>query len=237
MIQCLAVDDEALALDLLEDNIRKVPLLHLVKRCKNAFEALEVMQKEKIDLIFLDIQMPGITGLQFLQSLPVQPMIVLITAYEKFALEGFNQNVVDYLVKPVSFERFLKAANKAIELHGLKTKATLSEPPAEYLFVNSEYNLVKIVLSDITHIEGLKDYIKIHLASTPKPVITRLSLKSIEEKLPARKYIRVHKSFIISVDKIASIRNNRIRLVNAEVPISEFYRENLFKLIEGKNLI
>jgi DNA-binding LytR/AlgR family response regulator len=237
MIRCLAVDDEVLALDLLEDNIRMIPSLQLVKRCKNGFEALEVMQKEKIDLIFLDIQMPGLTGLQFLQSLPTQPMVILITAYDKFALEGFNQNVLDYLVKPVSFERFLKAANKAIELHGLKSKSSLSETEPEYIFVNSEYNLVKIVLADITHVEGLKDYIKIHLSSSPKPVITRLSLKSIEEKLPARKYVRVHKSFIISVDKITSIRNNRIKMLNAEVPISEFYRENLFNLIEGKNLI
>jgi DNA-binding LytR/AlgR family response regulator len=236
MIRCLAVDDEMLALDLLEDNIRMVPSLELVKRCKNAFEALEIMQKEPIDLIFLDIQMPGLTGLQFLQSLTIQPMVILITAYEKFALDGFNQNVLDYLVKPVSFERFLKAANKAIALHALKSKSLTSEAEPDYLFVNSEYNLVKIVLADITHVEGLKDYIKIHLSSVPKPVITRLSLKSIEERLSAKKFIRVHKSFIVSVDKINSIRNNRIKLVNAEVPISEFYRDNLFKLIEGKNL-
>jgi DNA-binding LytR/AlgR family response regulator len=236
MIRCLAVDDEALALDLMEDNIRKVSSLELVKRCRNAMEALEVLQKEHIDLIFLDIQMPGLTGMQFLKGLATNPMIILVTAYEKFALEGYDLNVVDYLVKPVSFERFLKAANKAVELHRLKTRETPAMPveDAEYLFVNADYNLVKVVISDITHVEGLKDYIKIHLSSSPKAVITRMSLKSIEEKLPPRKYIRVHKSFIVSVDKIQSIRNNVITLLNAEVPVSEFYRDDLFKVIERK---
>lgn len=239
MIRCLAVDDETLALDLLEDNISKVPFLQLVKRCKNAFEAIEVLQKEKIDLIFLDIQMPGITGIQFLQSLTSNPMIIFITAYNKYALDGFELNVLDYLVKPVPFERFLKAANKALELYNLRNKTvepSNTEQKEDFIFVNSEYNLIKVKLADITHVEGLKDYIKIHTSTSTKPVITRLSLKSIEEKLPASKYIRVHKSYIVSLDKITSIRKNRIKLGETEVPISEFYRENLFKLIDGKNL-
>jgi len=238
MIRCLIVDDEPLALDLLEDNIRMVPVLQLVKRCRNAFEALEVLQKEAIDLIFLDIQMPGITGIQFLQSLPKAPMIILVTAYDKFALVGFNLDVLDYLVKPVATERFLKAANKAVELYQLKNKSVVSEttPEQEYLFVNADYNLVKVVINDITHVEGLKDYIKIHLCNAPRPVITRMSLKAIEEKLPSRNFIRVHKSFIVSMDKMLSIRNNRIKLENAEVPVSEFYRDNLFKRIEGSSL-
>jgi DNA-binding LytR/AlgR family response regulator len=238
MIRCLIVDDEPLALDLLEDNIRMVPVLQLVKRCRNAFEALEVLQKEAIDLIFLDIQMPGITGIQFLQSLPKAPMIILVTAYDKFALEGFNLDVLDYLVKPVATERFLKAANKAVELYQLKHKPAVAEttPEQEYIFVNADYNLVKVVINDITHVEGLKDYIKIHLCNAPRPVITRMSLKAIEEKLPSRNFIRVHKSFIVSMDKMLSIRNNRIKLEHAEVPVSEFYRDNLFKRIEGSSL-
>lgn len=238
MIRCIAVDDESLALDLLEDNISKVPFLKLVKRCKNAFEAMEVLQKEKIDLVFLDIQMPGITGIQFLQSLSAKPMIIFITAYEKYALDGFELSVLDYLVKPVPFDRFLKACNKALEQFNLKNNAGIpaDEKVNDYIFVNSEYNLVKIVIDDITHVEGLKDYVKIHTRTAPKPVITRLSMKSIEEKLPASKYIRVHKSFIISLDKITSIRKNRVKLGEAEVPISEHYRDNLFRLIEGKNL-
>ncbi len=234
MIRCLAIDDEALALDLLEDNIRMVPALELVKRCKNAFEALEILQKEPIDLIFLDIQMPGLTGIQLLKGLTQRPMVILITAYEKFALEGFELDVIDYLLKPVAFERFLKAANKAIELKRLKTPVAPAAPENDYLFVNADYNLIKIVIGDITHIEGLKDYIKIHLSTSPKPVITRMSLKGIEEKLNPRKFVRVHKSFIISLDKMLSVRNNLIKLPNAEVPVSEFYRDDLFKLIGGK---
>jgi DNA-binding LytR/AlgR family response regulator len=237
MIRCLAVDDESLALDLLEDNISKVPFLKLVKRCKNAFEAMQVLQEEKIDLIFLDIQMPGITGIQFLQSLRSNPMIIFITAYDKYALDGFELSVLDYLVKPVPFDRFLKACNKALEQYNLRSQPIQPEEAgSDYIFVNSEYNLVKVVIADITHVEGLKDYVKIHTASAPKPVITRLSMKSIEEKLPSSKFVRVHKSFIISLGKITSIRKNRVRLGEAEVPISEHYRDNLFRLIEGKNL-
>ncbi len=232
MIRCLAIDDETLALDLLEDNIRQVPFLRLVKRCKNAYEAMEVLQAEPIDLIFLDIQMPGITGMQFLQSLQSRPMVIFITAYKKYALEGFNMDVLDYLVKPVPFDRFLKATNKALEYYNLKQKQSpASDAITEYIFVNSEYNLVKIMTNDITYIEGLKDYIKIHMASSSKPVITRMSLKAIEEKLPSTRFIRVHKSFIIAIDKISSIRKNRICIAEAEVPISDLYRANLFKII------
>jgi DNA-binding LytR/AlgR family response regulator len=237
MIRCIAVDDETLALDLLEDNIRQVPFLQLVKRCKNAFEALEILQQQPVDLIFLDIQMPGLTGVQFLQSLPVKPMVILITAYKQHAIEGFELNVLDYLVKPVPFERFLKSANKALEFKNLKS---LQQVPAEgndFIFVNAEYNLIKIMIKDISYIEGLKDYIKIYLSQSPKPVITRLSMKAVEEKLPQGKYIRVHKSFIISIDKIISVRKNRVRLGETEIPISEHYRDNLFKIINPRNLI
>lgn len=238
MLRCLAVDDETLALDLLEDNIRQIPFLQLVKRCKNAYEAMDVLQKESIDLIFLDIQMPGITGMQFLQSLQTKPMVIFITAYKKYALEGFDLDVLDYLVKPVPFERFLKAATKAMEYHHLKTKPQPQQPTtfSDYIFVNADYNLIKIVISDIAYIEGLKDYIKIYLSNVAKPIITRLSMKSMEEKLPPEKYIRVHKSFILSIDKITSIRKSRVRLGNAEVPISEHYRDNLFKIIDAKGI-
>ena len=238
MIKCIAVDDETLALDLLEDNISKVPFLKLVKRCKNAFEAIEILQKEKIDLIFLDIQMPGITGIQFLQSLTSNPMIIFITAYDKYALEGFNLSVLDYLVKPVPFDRFLKACNKALEQYNLRNTSVVSEESNnDYIFVNSEYNLIKIVIKDITYVEGLKDYIKIYSSTSAKPVITRLSMKALEEKLPVGKFIRVHKSYIVSIDKINSIRRNRIKIGESEVPISEHYRDDLFKHIEGKNLM
>lgn len=234
-MRCIAVDDESLALDLLEDNIRKVPFLTLVKRCKNAFEAHEVVMKENIDLMFLDIQMPGISGVQFLQSISNPPIVIFITAYEQFALQGFNLDVVDYLLKPVSFDRFLKAANKAHELFTLK-KAAPNNTSSEYLFVNSEYNLVKLNIGDIIYIEGLKDYIKIFIANATRPIITRLSMKSIEEKLPLDRFARVHKSFIIAIDRIISIRKGKISINNVHVPISEHYKENLYRFIDPKSL-
>jgi DNA-binding LytR/AlgR family response regulator len=231
MIRCLAIDDEALALDLLEDNIRQVPFLSLVKRCKNAYEAIEVMGKEDIDLLFLDIQMPGITGLQFLQSLRTKPIVIFITAYKQHALQGFELDVLDYLVKPVPFERFLKSAHKALEFYTQKNKTSSDKVLPDSIFVNSEYSLVKLLISDITYIEGLKDYIKIYTESSPKALITRISMKAIEEKLPVEKFIRVHKSFIISLAKVVSIRKNRVRIAGTEIPISDHYRENLFRII------
>lgn len=192
MLRCIAIDDEELALELLEDNIGKVPYLQLVAKCQDAFEAIKVLQQHPVDLIFLDIQMPGLTGLQFIQSLPAEkkPMIILITAYEKYALQGFNLDVTDYLVKPVSFDRFMKACNKAQELHQLKT-AKIKEPNSThgYFFVNVDYKLLKIVTADVVWIEGLKDYIKIHLKSTARPIVTRMSMKGVEEELPAGDFI------------------------------------------------
>lgn len=236
MMRCLAVDDESLALDLLEDNIRKIPYLTLVKRCKNAFEAQEVLSKDPIDLLFLDIQMPGITGVQFLQSVAAPPLVIFITAYEQFALDGFNLDVVDYLLKPVSFDRFLKAVNKAHELFTHRANPQSPPPTLDYLFVNAEYNLVKINVRDIVYIEGLKDYIKIFLENVQRPIITRMSMKSIAEKLPSDKFVRVHKSFIVSLDKIISIRKGKISIGGAQVPISEHYKENLHRFIDPAHL-
>jgi DNA-binding LytR/AlgR family response regulator len=232
MIQCIAVDDEKLVLDLLVDNISQVPYLQLVKACKNAIEATSVLQNEKIDLIFLDIQMPKLTGLQFIQTLQQPPMIILITAYEKYALEGYNLNVVDYLLKPVSFERFLKACNKAKELFDLKNDKNIRpvEQTHDHIFVNVEYTLVKILYRDTLFIEGLKDYIKIHLASSAKPVLTKMTLKAMEEKLPADKFCRIHKSYIVNVDKISVIKRDLVIIGNHEIPVSDFYKENLSRI-------
>ena len=235
LMKCIAVDDEPLALALLQDNIRQVPTLELVASCSNAMEALAEMNKQEVDLIFLDIQMPGLTGLQLLQSLSVRPMVILITAYEKYALEGFNLNVIDYLVKPVPFERFLKACNKALDFYRLK-KNTISETTAwpEYFFVNAEYGLVKIVFSEIRLIEGLKDYLKIHLGES-SPRVIRMSLKSIEEKLPPGKFFRIHKSYIISVSHITSIRRNAVFIGDQELPLSNMYKDDLMRLIGQGN--
>ena len=236
MINCIAIDDEPLALDLLEDNISKVPYLQLVARCENAMEAMKVLREKTIDLIFLDIQMPGLTGLQFIQSITQKPMFILVTAYEKYALEGFNLDVIDYLVKPVSLDRFVKACNKALEYYELKTKSSdAGSGIIDYLFVNVDYSLLKVVFSDIMWIEGLKDYIKIHLKSSSKPVVTRMAMKSIEEALPSSKFIRIHKPYIVSSAYVTSVRKNSVFVGPAELPVSESYPEALATITGKKN--
>jgi two-component system LytT family response regulator len=232
MLTCIAIDDEPLALELLEDNISKVPYLELQGSFSNPLEAMKYLQQQKADLVFLDIQMPGITGLQFIQSIAQKPMFILITAYEKYALDGFNLDVVDYLVKPVSVERFMKACNKANELFQLRTKQSESpsETSAEYFFINVDYSLLKVVYKDVIYIEGLKDYIKIHLKSTTKPIVARMSMKLIEEQLPASIFIRVQKSYIISKDYITAIRKNSIFIGNIEIPVGDNYRDALASL-------
>jgi len=234
MIRCIAVDDEPLALELLEDNISKVPFLQLIAKCNNAYEAMDVLGQQPVDLIFLDIQMPGLTGTQFIQSMTQKPMIILITAYDNYALEGFNLDVIDYLVKPVSLERFVKACNKARELHQLKTGSSASalDSAQEYFFVNVDYSLLKVMFADIMWIEGLKDYVKIHLKSSSKPIITRISMKSIEEQLPASKFLRVHKSFIVSKDHITSIRKTSLFIGPMEITVSDTYRNVLATLLK-----
>jgi two-component system, LytTR family, response regulator len=250
---CLVIDDEPFALDLLEDNVRKVPYLTLVRKCTNAFEAMDAMEKEPIDLLFLDIQMAGLTGVQFLKSLSAnKPMVIFVTAYEKYALEGYTLDVVDYLLKPVPFERFLKACNKAKELFELKIKNgelrnetdanrnpksdlrhqnTEGPPSADFFFVNADYSHVKITVSDITHIEGMKDYVKIHLSSQPKPVITRMSIKAMEEKLGNVDFMRIHKSFIVATKKIEFVRNQRIFIGKHIIPISDSFKDEMAKWI------
>ena len=231
MLNCIAVDDEKLVLDLLVDNIQKVPFLHLAARCKNAMEAADILHKEKIDLVFLDIQMPGLNGLQFLQSLVNPPMIIFVTAYKQYAFDAFDLNVVDYLLKPVSFERFLKACNKANELYQLQHSDTVKVPKPGYFFTYVEYNLVKVSIPDILYIEGMKDYIKIFLASSTRPVITKMSMKAIEEKLSSNRFIRTHKSYIVSGDKITAIKRDLIVIGNTELPLSENYKANVEKLL------
>ena len=234
MIRCIAIDDESLALDLLEDNISKVPYLKLIARCDDALEAIKVLNENAVDLVFLDIQMPGLTGLQFIKSLAEKPMFILVTAYEKYALEGFNLDVIDYLLKPVPLERFVKACNKAMEYYLLKTKNESGEKTVlDYLFVNVDYSLLKIVYTDIMWIEGLKDYIKIHLRSSSKPVVTRMSMKSIEEILPSSKFIRIHKSYVVATAYVTAARKNSVFIGAMEIPVSDSYPDAL-AMITGK---
>jgi DNA-binding LytR/AlgR family response regulator len=231
MIRCIAIDDEQLVRELLEDSIQQVPFLQLVKTCRNAMEALEVLQQEQIDLLFLDIQMPKLNGLQLLQSLQQPPLVILVTAYEEYALDGFNLQVVDYLLKPFSFERFLKACNRANELFRLKQGAVAPVDEVHTFFVNVEYTQVKIITANITYIEALKDYVKIHLSNTPKPVLTRMTMKAMEEKLPAAAFIRTHKSYLVSVQKITTIKRDLVCIGEIEIPVSEFFKENVNRLL------
>lgn len=233
MIRCLAIDDEKLALDLLEDNIRKVPFLQMAGKVNSAMTAMEILQKEKIDLLFLDIQMPDISGIQFLRSLPEKPMVIFTTAFENYALEGFELDVIDYLLKPFSFERFLKAVNKAREYHSLMEK-TGNQPEPDFLFVKSDHRLVRVQFDEILYIESLKDYIKIYTGE--KPVITLLSMKSIEEKLPVKEFLRVHRSFIVNVKKIEVIEKKHFLIMNHEIPIGDNYRENVYTFINQNKL-
>ncbi len=236
-LRCIVVDDESLARKLLEENIRQLPFLEWVRSCKNAFEAMEALQAEPIDLMFLDIQMPGMLGTKLLQSLPSKPMVIFVTAYSNYAVESYELEVVDYLLKPVSLERFTKAALRAWEIQEKRptagTPAVLPDAAkaADFFFVNVEYALVKIPIPDITYIEGMKDYVKIYLATAKKPVLTKSTLKAMEEKLPAQQFMRVHKSFIVHVEKIESIRNREIRIGEAEIPVGESNLEELLRLL------
>lgn len=244
MLKCIAVDDEPLALHLLSDYIGKVPFLNLVATAGDAFEAAKLLQEKPVDLIFIDIQMPGLTGLQFIQSLAKRPMVIIITAYKKFAPDGFDLDVVDYLVKPMGLDRFMKACNKAQELYELRTTATANAGTgggaatpntAEFFFVNVDYSLVKVLFADIIWIEGSGDYVKIHLKSAPKPLLVRTSAKTLESELPAEKFLRIHKSYIVAVASITAIRKNSVFIGELELPVGETYRDALRQLT-GRDL-
>jgi DNA-binding LytR/AlgR family response regulator len=231
-MRCIIVDDEPLVRELLEDNISQVPFLQLVRSCKTALEALKALQEEPIDVIFLDIQMPRLNGLQFLQSLDHPPLVIIVTAYEKYAVESFNLQVADYILKPFPFDRFLKACNRAAELFRMKQSTLSSEAVKnDDFFVNVEYTLVKIIVADIGYIESFKDYIKINFSSDAKPVLTRMSLKSIESKLPVGTFIRTHKSFLVAISKITTIKRDFVCIGKTEIPVSETFRENIDMLL------
>jgi DNA-binding LytR/AlgR family response regulator len=232
MMRCVAIDDELLALELLADNIRQVPYLQLMGKYSNTLQAIPFMQQERVDLLFLDIMMPGMTGLQFLRSLSEKPIVILITAYDRYALDGFELDVVDYLLKPVALDRFVKACNKAYELFQARSRpaeAPVYKHPG-YIFVSSDYNLLKVNLPEVVWIEGLKDYIRIHLHHLQKPVVTRMNLKTIEEDLPSSDFIRIHKSYIVSIRHITAVRGNSVFLGSKQLPVGNNYRAGLAAL-------
>ena len=234
-IGCVAIDDEPLALQLVEGFIQKVPYLNSLGIFESTFDAIPVLKGEKVQLLFLDINMPDLSGIDFLKSLKNPPLVIFTTAYDEYALQGFELNALDYLLKPFSYERFLKATDKAYDQINLLEQNIHHEATGEdYIFVKSEHNIIKIPLNDILYIQGFKDYLKIH-TSAPRPIFTLKSMKSMEEMLPSNRFIRVHRSYIISIDKIHSFRNGRIKILDKAIPIGELYRESFHqKVVEGK---
>jgi two-component system response regulator LytT len=232
-IECIAVDDEPLALGLVCAFIEKTPFLSLAGRYSSAVEALQVIHSKHIDVIFLDIQMPDLTGIELARVIEKAgtkaPRIIFTTAFNQYALDGFRVDALDYLLKPFNYEEFLRAASKAqayVELLQKASSAASPETKDEYLFLKVEYQLVRIAYDDILYTEGLKDYVKVHLKSDPKPILSLTSLKALEEKLPASKFMRVHRSFIVNLDKISAVTRNTIQIGTVTIPVSDQYKEN-----------
>lgn len=229
-ITCLAVDDEPPALDVLQKHITAVTSLELVGLCNNAVEALEVMKDHTIDLIFLDIQMPHILGTDFIGALKNPPKVIFTTAYRKFAVEGFELNAVDYLLKPISFERFLKAVSKVMEITpAIVPKSVSGNGNANdtHLYFRADRKMVKVMLDEILYVESLKDYVKIITAT--KTVITKQSISSLEEMLPKDAFVRIHRSFIVAISKIESYNHEVIVVDKKELPISRMYKLDVSK--------
>ena len=238
-VRCLAVDDEPPALDVLKKYISSVQSLELVGTCSNAVEALNFIQQDAVDLIFLDIQMPQILGTDFLRTLKKPPKVIFTTAFRKFAVEGFELDAVDYLLKPISFERFLKAVNKVMDasLNGTlifdkDTQFQNQNPNDHHIYLRSDRKMIKVDFSDIVYIESVKDYIKV--VATTGTVITKQAISSIEETLPKSMFIRIHRSFIVALNKIQSYSNELIWLDKAELPISRMYRHEVEKILRQK---
>src|SRR5471030_2536644 len=241
MTRCLVVDDEPLALHILEDYISKMPFLQLVKVTTNPIEALQLVQQGNVDLVFLDVQMPELTGIQFLRIANGKAKVILTTAYPQYALEGYELDVVDYLLKPIAFDRFFKAVQKAQGIIQPSAKpavvaetAPQSDILSDFIFVKSEHKIQKVYLRDILFIEGLKDYISIFTAI--ERIITLQNMKKMEDALPEKHFIRVHKSYIVSINKIDSIERSRIFIGDKIIPVGDTYREEFFKIVDGKNI-
>ncbi len=236
-ISCIIVDDEPLAVDLLERYVQQTSFLDYKNRCSSAIEALEIINNNDIDLVFLDIQMPELTGLEFSRLIKKDIKIIFTTAFNEYAIEGFKVNAIDYLLKPFNYEEFLRAALKAKELFELKDSHNKFETiNKNYIFVKSEYKQIKILLDNVLYIEGLKDYVKIWIQGSSKAILTIMSLKSLEEELTKTKFMRVHRSFIVALDKIQSIERNQIIINNVRITIAEQYKEKFREFISGKSI-
>ncbi|MDB5133117.1 MAG: DNA-binding response regulator [Mucilaginibacter sp.] len=239
-IRCLIIDDKPLAIDLLADYIRKVPFLELIATTTNPVEGLSIVREQQIGLVFLDIQMPELTGLEFIKIAGKQCSVILTTAYAKYALDGFEHDVVDYLLKPVAFDRFYRAAIKALKLLENDSETLPEEKrislieehtPTAYLFIKTEHRIQKVNLSDILFVEGLQNYITLH--TTEGRILSLQPLKKIEEQLPSKEFVRVHKSYIVSLRHIGTIERGRISIGDNIVPVGDNYRERFYQLIDN----
>jgi len=237
-IKCLSIDDEPLALQQIGAYIEKTPFLEAVALCQSAFEALKYLSENEVDLMFVDINMPDLNGMDFVKSLTQKPKIIFTTAYSEYAMEGFQVDAVDYILKPISYAVFLKAANKAKTWFELNRKQTETiETTADCIFVKSEYKLIRIHLQEIKYIESSNEYIQIHLIND-EPITTLIRLKTIEEQLPKDKFMRVHRSFIVNLDKVKVIERNRIIFDhNIFIPVGDQYRDSFQAFIDKTFLI
>lgn len=229
-MRCIIVDDEPLAHEILSDYVSKIKELELVNTYINPIEAFSSIEKDKIELIFLDVQMPELTGIQFLKLLGKKCKVILTTAYPEYALDGYEHNVVDYLLKPISFERFQKASDKLFATSAISTEETGAD--LDHIFIKTEHKIIRIDLSSILYIEGLKDYISIYTAN--ERILTLMNMKKVEELLPSKRFIRVHKSYIVSLEKIKSIEKNRIYVNEQGIPIGDTYKDEFYMRLEGK---
>jgi DNA-binding LytR/AlgR family response regulator len=237
MINCIIIDDEPLARKGLKEYIADIDFMHLIGEFDNPLKASEVLSKGNVQLLLLDIQMPKITGVEFFRSLQHAPPVIFTTAYPQYALDGFDLNALDYLVKPISFERFLKAALKAKEYYEIRrhNEEAANEKKEDYFFIKSDNKLVKIFFEEILFAEALQNYVTIH--TTDKKYITYLTFKSVEEYLPGERFIKTHKSYIVSASRVDSIEGNEIRIGNHHIPISRNEKEEVMeKLLKGKFL-
>jgi two-component system LytT family response regulator len=230
-INCIAIEDEPLALKKITDYINQVDYLHLLKGFDNAIDAHGFIKQNDVDLIFLDIRMKSLSGIQFLESVKPDAKIIITSAYDEYALKAYELDVADYLLKPFSFERFLKSAEKVYE----QLKSTNNRTSKEFIFVKTEYRIEKVRLGDILYIQGMKDYLQIHTSN--KKIMTLQTFKNMAEILPEENFQRVHNSYIVSISKIDHIEKNRIYIANTIIPISDSYKKSFYKLLKDKNIL
>ena len=236
-LSCAIIDDEPLAVELMESYVRKTPFLELQGLFGSGVAAFGMLRDRPVDLLFCDIQMPGLNGVEFSRMLPADTRVIFTTAFSRYAVEGFRVNAVDYLLKPISYADFLAAAQKALEWFELKRRAGAPADDLRSIFVKTEYRLRQIELERILYIEGLKDYVKIHVEDEPHPVLSLMSLKSLEEQLPTDRFIRVHRSYIVQPAKIRTIERNSIVFGRERIPISENYRQAFFDFLSDRSLL